>query len=289
VAQAGFTIEREASVREDGRLSLRRMEPGLTLALRGDVRATDAVDLTVIPLPNPLPPEWAAEFAPDRARAIPVTHSDGRIEAIPLQKVVFRALATDPEGGLSVYDAILNPDGTAFFVLLPPGRGAELSGGTLSIISSDGRYMLTSRGESVDLRRAHGVKLKKGRLPADFFADHPSPMPASFTAQRSTPEGRQFLEDLGTLFPEPLDVSGIRYSARPHTIEFLTRYTALNSFGDRAISCGNLQVSTADLFGLPIGAISSGIGTLIAGFSRGDCLAGHHDRNRPPAKERSTH
>lgn len=151
--KAGFRIDREVLVRRDGTVSIQRMEPGLTMAIRGNISATQAVDVTIIPLPENVPLEWAQAIAPDQARTLPIAASDGKTQVLSLQPVVFRALYV-PEGdqAMGVYTAILNQEGTAFMVLLPPGQGPAMRG-TLSVISNDGRYLLTSHGQSVDLLR----------------------------------------------------------------------------------------------------------------------------------------
>ena len=264
---AGRVIDREADVRKDGNLSLERIEPGLTQAIRGNIKATQALDIAVIPLPNPLPPEWAEALAPDRARQIPITDASGKAQALPLQPVSFRALHVSRDNVGTVYTSILNQDGTSFFVLLSPGSGEALKEGSLFIITSNGRYALTSRGESIDLKNA-GVKLSKGRLGNIFLEAHPSPVPEITTIDRKDEFGKLFFSELDNLFPEDVVIRGVQYSARPYTTEFLALYTPLNSFGDRYTSCGSLAVGS----GGPIGLITSVAFSLPKVLSSNDCL-----------------
>ncbi len=265
---AGRIIDREADVRKDGNLSLERIEPGLTQAIRGDIKATEALDIAVIPLPNPLPPEWAEALAPDQARQVPITDASGKPQALSLQPVKLRGLYVSPEQVGTVFDSIINQDGTSFFVLLPQGSRETLKEGSLFIITSDGRYALTSRGESIDLKNA-GVKLSKGRLGTTFLGANPSPVPEITTIDRKDEFGKLFFSELENLFPEEVVIRGIQYSARPYTTEFLALYTPLNSFGDRYTSCGSLAVGS----GGPIGLATSVVFSLPKVLSSNDCLA----------------
>lgn len=274
--KAGFRIDSEVSVRKDGTLSIQRNEPGLSMAIRGDIAATQAVDVALIALPRPVSPEWAQAIAPDPARSVPIPAEGGKTEILPLQPVVFRALfVPEGDGVMQVYNALLSQDGQGFLVLLPAGSGASMKG-TLSVISNDGRYLLTSQSESVDLKAVRGARLKKGRLPESFFQDHLSPLPLVGTLTREDQDGRQFFADLEALFTERFALGEAVYSARPHTSEFLAAYTSLNSFGDKYVSCGNAAIGS----GGPIGLVASVVMSMPRVLSSNDCLARRPSRQK---------
>jgi hypothetical protein len=265
--KAGSVIDQEVSVRKDGALSIERLEPGLTLAIRGDLSVTQAFDIAVVNLPATIPPEWTLALATDHARSIPITDEEGKPQVLPLQPVVFRALYARATGEAVVYTAIVNQDGTSFFVLLPPGSQA-LMGGHLYIISNDGRYALTAGGVSVSLKDS-GVKLSKGRLSTDFFEKFPSPISEIGTLSRMDVFGGKFFADLDMLYPERFQVRGVTYSGRPYAQKFLALYTPLNSFGDRYVSCGSLAVGSGGLIGLATSVVFS----MPKALSHNDCLA----------------
>jgi len=272
--KAGFHIDPEVSLRKDGTVSIQRIEPGLTMAIRGDVFVTQAIDVALFALPNPLPPEWAAAIAPDQARSVPISQEDGKVQVLPLQPVVFRALFVPAEDGpMEVFNAVLTEDSAGFFVLLPYGRGAEMWG-TLSVISSDARYLLTSQGMSVDLMDKEikkKIRLKKGKISEEFFETYPSPMPAVGSLTRDDDDGKVLFAEWEKLFPERYLVGKeqILYSARPNTGQFLERWTPLNSFGDRYVSCGNASIGS----GGPVGLAFSVVMSMPRVLSSGDCLA----------------
>lgn len=267
---AGFKMDREAAVRKDGKISIRRNEPSLTLAIRGDITATQVVDVIPVRLPPNPPDPWGKELSPDMARTITVTNSEGKQQSLPLQAAVFRALyVSEDEERMEVWQAVINPDATAWFTLLPPGRTTGLQG-SLYIVSNDGQHVLTTLGQSVDLSKIDEAKLKKGRLPEGFTKMFPSPITGWFTIRRSESNGKVFFQDLERYFPEDITFNGIRYSARPFAEEFQRKYTNLNSLGDRAASCGNFSIGPGGLPALAIGLLFSAPKV----FGADDCLAG---------------
>ncbi|MEI9966756.1 MAG: hypothetical protein WDN67_03940 [Candidatus Moraniibacteriota bacterium] len=233
-------------------------------------------------------------LAPDPARTVSVPSGDGQNFLFSLHPNVFRALVVRSDGMLAVYSAVLNPTRTAFVVLLPPGSESTLRSGWMAIVSNDGRYLLTPQGESIDLRETKGIKLRKGRMSQDFLVTHPAPLPPVVTLTRSDPETRVFWRDLEALFPERLRVNGTYYSGSPYVKEFLAAYTPLNSFGDRAVTCGQLRIGGIDPASAGIGAAVSFIASLPSVLKK-DCLAGkrqekHHEtsqRDNPVVATRS--
>ncbi len=94
---AGFTIDQEASVK-DNFLVIQRMEPGLSLAIRGDIAATQVVDVIMISLPSVVPAEWERALAPDPARTVSVPSGDGQNFLFSLHPNVVRALVVRSDG-----------------------------------------------------------------------------------------------------------------------------------------------------------------------------------------------
>lgn len=251
--KSGFNIEPKAPIG--------RQEPWHNLALVGDVSKTEAVSVAYIPLPEPLPQKWKEEFV-DADRVYTIDLPDGKKARKPLEKVVFRALLYRNERFVEMFDAVLNPSLTGFFVLFPPA-GAEYVGNNLIIVPSDASWLMTAQGEIVAMPSGRSFM----ELPQGFFVDHPSGLKQVIGMQRSDPAGKRLFADMERLFPKRLTVHGVRYSGRPDTKVVAAEFTKVDNLVDRFISCGSLTVAPGMV---TIGLAVSSIRNLYA-ISKDDC------------------
>lgn len=239
-----------------------RQEPWHNLTLVGDVYATKTVSVAFVALPEPLPEEWKKEFV-DTSRVYVVDLPEGKKARKPLERVVFRAILYHDEHFLEMFDAVLNPEMTGFFVLMPP-NAAPYVGENLVILSSDALRLMTVRGEMVSMARGQSLK----ELPQGFFEDHPSRLTRVASLDRSDPTGERVFADIEDLFPRLLDVQGVRYSGRPDTQVVAAQFTKVDTVADRFISCGSMTISPGLV---TVGLAVSGIRSLYA-ISKEDCF-----------------
>jgi hypothetical protein len=250
---AGALLSGCATLNEKAGLNVRaksptaRQEPWHNLVITGDVRKTQAVGVAFVSLPTPLPKQWKEEFV-DGARTYIVELPDGKKLRKPLEKVVFRALLCRA-GHCEMFDAVLNPQVTGFFVFLP-SDGSKYQGSDLVIVSSDATWLMTTRGEIVDIK---GVSPES--LPPDLLAFYPSKLNQVVIMDRSDPAGKQFFADMERFFPEHLRVGTTRYSARPDAELVGALFTKVETALDKVISCGSLPAGPGVQIGLAIALV----------------------------------
>ena len=226
---AGFQVQAEKDIIH------KRQEPWHNLTLVGDVRKAMTYQVVFVPLPNPLPLEWKQELV-DKDRTYVVKMLDGTQIRKPLERVVFRAIVYQDEQYIEMFDALLNPSVTGFFVLLPPG--GEYEGMNLAIVSSDATWLMTTRSEIVLLPEKQGLE----KLPQGFFSEHHSRVTRVVRMNRGEQSGENFFADIEALFPRHISVGGFSYSGRPDTKIVAGKFTRVDSVTDRVISCGALTV-----------------------------------------------
>lgn len=227
-----------------------RQEPWHNLAIVGSVRQTEAISVAYVALPSPIPKEWKEDFV-DPKRIYTVSASDGKKARKPLERVVFRALAYRDEEVVALFDAVLNPSLTGFFVLLP-ADGRPYMGLNLVIVPSHANWLMTLSGEIVMIPERRMF----AKLPQGFFVKHPSMLRQVIPIGRSDPNGRKLLVHLEQLFPKEFMVHGVRYAGRPDVKVVMGEFTKVDHPLDRLISCGSLTVSPSmGIIGLGISGI----------------------------------
>jgi hypothetical protein len=226
------TISRQAGFQVRERESLGPQEPWHNLVLRENVSEVNAMTVAYVPLPQPVLDRWLDEFKHTR---------NGQL----LQRWVFRALLYRSESFTGVFDAVLNKQRTGFFVLLPKDIYA---GNNLVILSSDALWLMTIKGELVDLPQGQSLM----ELPVGFFHKHPSQMTQIVEMRRSDPAGKKFLADLEEMFPRRLMAHGKMYSGRGDAKYVADNFTAGDNSLDNIISCGALSANMAMI--TPVGA-----------------------------------
>jgi hypothetical protein len=240
--QAGFDVEPKAPIG--------RQEPWHNLTLVGDVSKTMAVSVAYIGFPESMRQAWKEEFV-DAHRVYTIDIPDGKKARKPLEKVVFRALLYRDERFVEMFDAVLNPQVTGFFVLLPPS-GEQYVGKNLVIVSSDASWLMTAGGEKIDIVPDQSLQ----ELPRGFFSGHPSALTQVIRMDRGDPAGGRWFAELESLFPKRLQVHGVEYSGRPDTKIVAALFTKVDNPIDRFVSCGSLTVAPGMVtIGLAVSAV----------------------------------
>lgn len=237
-----------------------RTEPWQTVAVMGDLRLLEQVAVAVVNLPEPLPTAWKEELL-DKGRTYTVKLPDGRKLRKPLERVVFRAAAYTADGRfVELFDAVINSQARALFVLLPTHRVEELKRYQLAILSSDASWLMTTQRKRVALDEGQDVN----QLPPGFFEEHPSPLRQVIVVKRDHP----VFQDLVATFPNHFTLRGFPYSGRPDADIILAQFTGLETAGDKIISCGSFAVSPGMM---PLGVAIS-VARNLSAVSEKDCL-----------------
>lgn len=217
-----------------------RQEPWHTMTLKGDISKVQALSVAYVALPDPVPQYWSEEFV-DTHRVYEVTlgtENGKQKKALkPLEKVVFRALRyTDGGEFIEMFDAVLNPSLSGFFVLFPHSE-QDYVGSNLVIVPLDASWLMTVRGEQVVLPVSK-------TLPVGFFQQHPSRITQVVRMDRNDPNGQAFFSELEKLFaPGRFVINGVVYSGRPDTKIVASRFTKVDNIFDRLVSCGTVPLS----------------------------------------------
>lgn len=150
-----------------------------------------------------------------------------------LKRLSFRAILYRGETAVDFYDAVINPKVSRSFTLLPFGKGRELGTDLHQlIVSSDGKFGLTTSGELVDLAQVETL----GQLPTGFFERHPSPVVIQ-SKHRETDEGYGFIRLIDQMFPVIVNRGTNRYWGQPDTKVVWQKYTDLTHPFDRILTC----------------------------------------------------
>ncbi|MBP9727930.1 MAG: hypothetical protein KBD27_00975 [Candidatus Moranbacteria bacterium] len=203
------------------------LPPWRCMSVRGDVSAVFSYTAAMIKLPQPLPEVWRSEVN-DPSRSYKVGAS---VRAVTCS--VWRT-ARYSDGQVEVFDAVMNPDGTELFVLLPPGRVTEYGRSNWLVWFSDGKTVMTTKGVVV------GIEGEAFELSNQFFVTHPSPFPQYSNLRRDNPEGRKFFAGLEGRYPIPLPLGndGEVFSTQPDIVHVGALTKGVNK-SDRLVTCGS--------------------------------------------------
>lgn len=203
------------------------LPPWRCMSVRGGVQMVYGYTAAMIKLPQPLPEVWRNEIR-DPSRSYKVGTSVRTVTCS-----VWRT-ARYGNGQVEVFDAVMNPDETELFVLLPPGRVTEYGRSNWLVWFGDGKTVMTTKGVVV---RIDG---EAPELSDQFFATHPSPFPEYSNLRRDNPEGRKFFAGLERRYPIPLplgDDGGV-FSTQPDIVHVGALTKGVNK-SDRLVTCGS--------------------------------------------------
>lgn len=259
------SIGKKAGFEVTAKEPIGRQEPWHTMTLKGDISQVQALSVAYVALPDPVPTYWSEEFV-DTHRVYEVSLSNDQNgkqkKALkPLEKVVFRALRyTDGGEFIEMFDAVLNPSLSGFFVLLP--SEGNFVGSNLVIIPLDASWLMTVYGERVILPVSK-------TLPAGFFQQHPSRITQVVRMDKKDPHGQKFFSELEKLFdPGRFIINGVVYSGRPDTKIVASRFTKVDNPIDRLVSCGTAPISPGMItVSLAIAAVHN-----VRAMTKEDCM-----------------
>lgn len=277
----------------------RRHEPGHSLII--DRKVVDdgvaGIDVVVASLPRPIPTRWMRELVDESRRysfwtpkvgyrgddqldcnddKTPKRRERCQEEQRVLQRLVFMAVLYRGETAVGFYDAVVNQRASQSVTLLSYGEGKRL-GDNLNqlLISSDGQFGVTTRGQLVDLASVADLR----QLPQGIFDRFPSPANIQSKSAESD-EGYGFIRQIREQFFDPLNLKGKRYLGREDAWVVWKRFTSLNHWPDKMLSCVSYPMGPGVMTWNGIMAA----GQTVAALSSPDCLRGTPS-DTPPREE----
>ena len=248
--------------------SMGRQEPWQNRAINRAVFSPEGVAVIYIRLPQPIPSYWKQELV-DPARVYETAEA-GRKVRRTLVREVFRAIVMSQGREVQMYDAVVDREGRGFLVFAPLQMADALPGQATLILSSDGKWGMTSLGERVEFPKGFDPK----ELPQDYFVRHRSPITQVIRLEPKRDEyALRVLNDLVQSFPKPFWLRGKdeRYWGRPDVADVLGQFTSLEGVADKLLSCTSLKAGPATAAALPLVGVLYGIQVAQA-LGKDDCL-----------------
>lgn len=245
-----------------------RQDPWQNVAIRRDVFSSEGVALMYVTLPQPIPNYWRQELV-DTARVYETTDA-GRKVRRTLVREVFRAIVMNQNRKVTVYDAVIDQYGRGFLVFAPLTVADALPGQSLLILSSDGKWGMTSLGVRVEFPAGFDPQA----LPTDFFAQHRSPITQVIRLEPERDEyALRILSDLAQSFPKLFWLRGKdeAYAGKSDVIDVLGTFTSLEGATDKLISCTSLKLGPGTAAVAPLVVTLYGIQAARA-LTADDCL-----------------
>lgn len=247
-----------------------RQEPWQNRSINRAVFTPEGVAAVYIALPQPVPTKWAEEFVdPDRTYEV----GEGKRKTrVPLVRKVFRAVVALGFGETETYDAVVDRHMQGFTAFVPLAAADRVRGKPLIILSSGGKWGMTTRGKIVELDRGFALE----ELPAGFFAEHPSSVTQVIRLNPAENEhARQALEGLADMFPVRFffrdDRDGGEYVGTPDIATVLAQFTSVEGVTDRLVSCTSLKLGPATVSAPAFAAAAYGIQAAVA-LAKEDCV-----------------
>lgn len=231
-----------------------RQEPWQNRTINRAPFSPEGVALIYVRLPQPLPSYWKQELV-DTDRVYETSEA-GRKVRRPLFREVFRAVV-DGNGATQTYDAVIDGDDRGirgFMVFAPLTEADRLLGQSLLILSSDGRWGMTTLGVRVEFEKG-------------FTSDQLGTAPPSRITQviRLGPKrdeyAYQLLVRLVNAFPKPFWLRGRNeaYLGKADVVDVLAEFTSVEGVADKLLSCTSLKLGPATAAALPLVATIYGI------------------------------
>ncbi len=244
-----------------------RQEPWQNRSLSREVFTAEGVAAVYVKLPQPLPVKWSKEFV-DPDRTYEVREGNRKIRR-PLVREVFRAAALYGPGQTVIYDAVVDRRVQGFTVFIPLSDMERIRGRSLLILSSDGKWGMTTKGQLVEFEKGFAPD----RLPTRFFAEHPSLVTQVIRLDPIENEhARQALDGVAAAFPVRffLRDKGGAYVGTTDIATVLAEFTSVEGVPDRLISCTSLKLGPGSASALPLVGAFYGIQAGIA-LAKEDC------------------
>lgn len=245
-----------------------RQEPWQNRSLSREAFSPEGVAAVYVNLPQPIPTIWSREFV-DPARTYEVKEGARKVRK-PLVRAVFRAAVFYGPGQTVIYDAVIDRRVRGFTVFIPLADMERVRGKPLLILSSDGKWGMTTTGALVEFEKGFAPD----RLPAGFFTDHPSLVTQVIRLNPVENEhARQALDGVAAAFPVRFflrDRDGA-YVGTTDIATVLAEFTSVEDTADRLISCTSLKLGTGSAAALPVVAGMYAVQAGIA-LAKDDCL-----------------
>lgn len=244
-----------------------RQEPWQNRSLSREVFSAEGVAAVYVKLPQPLPTKWSKEFV-DPDRTYEVREGNRKVRK-PLVREVFRAAAIYGPRQSVIYDAVVDRRVQGFTVFIPLADMERIRGRPLLILSSDGKWGMTTRSVLVEFEKGFAPD----RLPAGFFAEHPSTVTQVIRLDPIENEhARQALDGVAAAFPIRffLRDKGGAYVGTTDIATVLAEFTSVEGVPDRLISCTSLKLGPGSASALPLVGAFYGIQAGIA-LAKEDC------------------
>lgn len=244
-----------------------RQEPWQNMSINFGPFKPEGVTVVYVKLPQPLPQHWKEEFV-DNARTYEVRVGQRRLRK-PVVREVFRAVVVGSSGKVQTYDAVVDEQLRGLSVYVPVDKVEVVRGQSLLILSSDGKWGMTIRGEKVEFKKGFAPD----QLPAEFFRNHPSTVMQVIRLNPNTDEfARAMLDDLVRRFPKPFSVDGRpdEYLGKTDVSIVFSEFTSLEGIPDQLISCTSLKLVPGSTALLPITSVLYGYQAVRA-LSMEDC------------------
>lgn len=244
-----------------------RQEPWQNRSLSREVFTAEGVAAVYVKLPQPLPVKWSKEFV-DPDRTYEVREGNRKVRR-PLVREVFRAAALYGPGQTVIYDAVVDRRVQGFTVFIPLSDMERIRGRSLLILSSDGKWGMTTKGQLVEFEKGFAPD----RLPPGFFAEHPSLVTQVIRLDPIENEhARQALDGVAAAFPVRffLRDKGGAYVGTTDIATVLAEFTSVEGVPDRLISCTSLKLGPGSASALPLVGAFYGIQAGIA-LAKEDC------------------
>ena len=244
-----------------------RQEPWQNRSLSREAFSPEGVAAVYVKLPQPVPTKWSKEFV-DTDRTYEVVEGGRRLRK-PLVREVFRAAVVYGPGQTVIYDAVVDRRVQGFTVFIPLADVQRIRGKSLIILSSDGKWGMTVLGKLVEFEKGFAPD----RLPAGFFAEHPSTVTQVIRLNPIDNEhARQALDGVASAFPVRffLRDQGGAYVGTTDIATVLAEFTSVEGVPDRLISCTSLKLGPGSASALPLIGAVYGIQAGIA-LAKEDC------------------
>lgn len=203
--------------------------PWRCVSVRGLVAEAWSYTVAEIKLPQPRPEVWNNEIY-DPSLSYKVGKSVRAIECSVWRTAFY------VDGKVETFDAVMNPDKTLLYVLLPPGKVTEYNRGNWLVWFRDGKTVMTTRGVMVT------VEESLAELSNQFFAKYPSPFPRYSNLRRDQPEGRKFFQSLEERYPVPLPLGDEGSFSVPVDIVHVGALSRGEHWLDNIVTCGSVDV-----------------------------------------------
>jgi hypothetical protein len=244
-----------------------RQEPWQNRSLNRAAFTAEGVAAVYVKLPQPVPSRWSKEFV-DPARTYEVMDGSRKFRK-PLVREVFRAAVPYGPGQTVLYDAVIDRRVQGFTVFIPLADAERVRGQPLLILSSDGKWGMTTRGMLVEFEKGFAPD----RLPTGFFTDYPSAVTQVIRLNPIDNEhARQALDGVASTFPVRffLRDQGGAYVGTSDIATVLAEFTSVEGVPDRLISCTSLKLGPGSASALPLVGAVYGIQAGIA-LAKDDC------------------